>query len=97
MMFLAVVIGLGCIVGWFLILFRGIALAIDDAGWRAWSPWFATSFLVLAAGVTFLLSRDGDPYPNLLCLSGHQQWVIVSNGKTTSREKAWVCDQRESR
>lgn len=89
--FFYVVAGLSTV----MILVGSFIFAIAQESWRLG----AVSAALWALGITglvLLIGGKGDPYPNLLCLSGHQQWVIVSNGKTTYREKAWYCDRMEA-
>lgn len=58
---------------------------------ESWLFGFLAAMLVAVPIAAMAVYSNGDD--GRLCLRGHQEYVRVSNGKTSHVEKRWVCEQ----
>lgn len=96
MKFLVVLITLACFVAWLVGIAWLSVLAAERESWH-WGI-AAIALFIVPIALAVALSSDDDPYPNLLCMRGHQEWVLTHHAKGgTTRSKTWVCDQWEAK
>ena len=94
------------LVGWVVAIMALVLQALEADGTRkGWVFGFLAAIL-FSFGCAVLIEAVSGDEPNVLCLSGHQEWASVTTGPvmvgktmmpaTTSHHKQWVCDQWES-